>query len=48
MSQFKKTNAMRMLDSSGIDYECKEYEFDENDLDGHHAAVFLGDSADGP
>jgi Cys-tRNA(Pro)/Cys-tRNA(Cys) deacylase len=42
MPAFKKTNAMRMLDSSGIDYECKEYEFDENDLDGHHVAEYLG------
>ena len=42
MPAFKKTNAMRMLDSAGIDYECKEYEFDENDLDGHHVAEYLG------
>ena len=42
MPAFKKTNAMRMLDSAGINYECKEYEFDENDLDGHHVAEYLG------
>ena len=42
MPAFKKTNAMRMLDKAGIDYEYKEYEYDENDLDGHHVAEFLG------
>lgn len=42
MPAFKKTNAMRMLDSAGINYVCKEYEFDENDLDGHHVAEYLG------
>ena len=42
MSQFKKTNAMRILDKAGIDYTYKEYEYDENDLDGHHVAEYLG------
>ncbi|MCR4777049.1 MAG: Cys-tRNA(Pro) deacylase [Saccharofermentans sp.] len=42
MPAFKKTNAMRMLDKAGIDYEYKEYEYDENDLDGHHVAEYLG------
>jgi len=42
MAANKKTNAMRMLDCAGISYECKEYEFDENDLDGHHVAEYLG------
>ena len=41
MAGIKKTNAMRMLDSAGIDYRVQEYEFDENDLDGHHVADFL-------
>jgi len=41
VANIKKTNAMRMLDSAGIDYEVQEYEFDENDLDGHHVAEFL-------
>ena len=42
MPAFKKTNAMRMLDKAGVDYEYKEYEYDENDLDGHHVAEYLG------
>ncbi|MBR6407264.1 MAG: Cys-tRNA(Pro) deacylase [Clostridia bacterium] len=37
-----KTNAMRLLDKANIIYEAKQYEFDENDLDGRHAADFLG------
>jgi len=32
---------MRLLDNAGINYECKPYDFDENDLDGHHVAEFL-------
>ncbi|SDX95119.1 Cys-tRNA(Pro)/Cys-tRNA(Cys) deacylase [Ruminococcaceae bacterium YAD3003] len=42
MAQFKKTNAMRILDKAGIDYTYQEYEYDENDLDGHHVAEYLG------
>lgn len=42
MAQFKKTNAMRILDKVGIDYTYQEYEYDENDLDGHHVAEYLG------
>ena len=42
MSQFKKTNAMRILDKAGIEYTYQEYEYDENDLDGHHVAEYLG------
>jgi len=42
MSGIKKTNAMRMLDKAGIEYTYHEYEFDENDLDGHHVADYLG------
>ncbi len=41
MAGIKKTNAMRMLDKDGIDYSVLEYEYDENDLDGHHVADFL-------
>ena len=41
MSGIKKTNAMRMLDSAHIEYDAVEYEYDENDLDGHHVAEFL-------
>ncbi len=37
-----KTNVMRMLDSAKIKYEGKEYEYDENDLSGVHAAEALG------
>ena len=42
MAATKKTNAMRMLDKEGIAYKVMEYEYDENDLDGHHAAEFFG------
>ena len=42
MAQFKKTNAMRILDKAGIGYTYQEYEYDENDLDGHHVAEYLG------
>lgn len=42
MAQFKKTNAMRILDKAGIEYTYQEYEYDENDLDGHHVAEYLG------
>ena len=41
MAGIKKTNAMRMLDSAGIEYSVQEDEYDENDLDGHHVAEFL-------
>lgn len=37
-----KTNVMRLLDSAGIEYEAREYEVDENDLSGSHAADLLG------
>ena len=37
-----KTNAMRMLDSAGMDYRTAEYEVDESDLSGVHAADALG------
>ena len=40
MAAIKKTNAMRMLDKGGVSYEAMEYEYDENDLDGHHVAEF--------
>ena len=37
-----KTNAVRLVEQAGI--PCKEafYEYDENDLNGNHAAVALG------
>lgn len=31
-----KTNALRMLDKAKINYEIKEYDYDENHLDGKH------------
>lgn len=34
-----KTNAMRLLEQAGIEYETKEYEVDENDLSGETVAV---------
>lgn len=37
-----KTNAMRLLDAAGIEYTAGEYEVDENDLSGSHAADQLG------
>ncbi len=42
MADIKKTNAMRILDKAGIKYTFHEYEYDENDLDGHHVADYLG------
>lgn len=37
-----KTNAMRMLDKAKIQYETREYEVDEHDLSGSHAADQMG------
>ncbi len=37
-----KTNAMRLLDAANINYEITEYEYDEKDLSGLHAADYLG------
>ena len=36
-----KTNAMRMLDRAKIKYEVLEYDYDESDLSGVHAAAAL-------
>lgn len=41
-----KTNTMRMLDAAGISYDTREYEVDETDLSGTHAADYLGMSYD--
>ena len=46
MSQAKKTNAMRMLDTAGIAYGQLVYEVDESDLSGTHAAEVLGEDPD--
>ena len=32
---------MRILEQAKIEYSCHEYEYDENDLDGHHVADYL-------
>ncbi len=39
---FYKTNAVRLVETAGI--PCREhfYEFDENDLNGNHAAAAIG------
>lgn len=36
-----KTNAMRLLEQAKIPYTLAQYEYDENDLAGVHAAAFL-------
>ena len=36
------TNAMRLLKQAGIEYGTSEYEVDESDLSGVHAARMLG------
>jgi len=40
------TNAMRLLTQAGIPFETSEYEVDENDLSGVHAAALLGADPD--
>ena len=37
-----KTNALRLLETAGIPFECSTYEVDEDDLSGTHAAEVLG------
>ena len=44
--KLNKTNAMRELDTAGIAYEWAEYDYDESDLSGEHAAAELGVSED--
>lgn len=44
--KIEKTNAMRQLDSAGIEYEMAEYDVDEEDLSAVHAAQELGVSED--
>ena len=41
-----KTNAMRLLENAGISIETAEYEVDEEDLSGVHAADMMGVDAD--
>ena len=40
--KIKKTNACRILDGLGIDYEIKTYEVDEEDLSAVHVAQVSG------
>ena len=42
MKKLKKTNAARILDNLGIEYEIKTYEVDESDLSAEHAAQVAG------
>ena len=42
MSKIKKTNAARILDGLGIDYEIKTYAVDESDLSAVHVAQVSG------
>ncbi len=37
-----KTNAMRLLEQAKIPYRTTEYDYDENDLSGLHAAAAIG------
>ena len=38
----EKTNVMRLLEGAGIAYRTAEYEYDENNLSGLHAAEQIG------
>ena len=42
----EKTKVMRLQDAAGIPYRSKEYEVDESDLSGVHAAEMLGQDPD--
>ena len=42
MKKIKKTNAARILDGLGINYEIKTYEVDEDDLSAVHVAQISG------
>ena len=42
----KKTNAARLLDSAGINYELAEYEVDENDLSAATLAKKIGQNVE--
>lgn len=37
-----KTNAMRLLDAAKVSYRTAEYDYDESDLSGVHAAQSIG------
>ena len=38
----QKTNVMRLLDAAKLPYRTAEYDYDENDLNGMHAAEGIG------
>ena len=42
----QKTNAARLLDAAGIEYELVPYEVDEEHLDAGHVAAQLGEDLD--
>lgn len=46
MNAVEKTNVMRLLEQAGISYEAREYEVDEHDLSGSHAADVMGEDHD--
>ena len=46
MNGVEKTNVMRLLDQAGIPYEAREYQVDEKDLSGSHAADVMGEDHD--
>ena len=46
MKKIAKTNAARLLDAAGIQYELIPYEVDENDLGAGHVADLLGENVD--
>ena len=37
-----KTNVTRLVEQAGISYETREYDYDESDLSGTHAAAAIG------
>jgi len=43
MEKVQKTNAARLLDAAGIEYELVPYQVDENNLDAAHVAAQLGE-----
>jgi len=44
MNKIYKTNAARLLDSAGINYDLIPYTFEENNLDAGHVAKQLGEN----
>jgi len=46
MDKVQKTNAARLLDAAGIEYELIPYKVDENNLDASHVAAELGEDID--